>query len=162
VGLNADTVEGEAMSKVRTILAPVDFSDTSRHALEYARDLAEKLGAKLTILHVYDVPNFTFPEGSYIPTAEEAARIGDAAQKALAEVVAETVGQGGTEVVSKLRQGSPAHEILDEADSGDATMIVMGTHGRGFFSRALMGSVAQDVIRRASVPVLTVRGSEED
>lgn len=151
------------MPTVQKILAPVDFSETSGHALKYASDLAARMGAELVVLHVYDVPTFTFPEGSYIPTADEAARIASAAQKALDEAVGSLESaKGSTPPEAILRKGAPAEEVLKAADEIGADMIVMGTHGRGFFSRALMGSIAQDVIRRSTMPVLTLRGEEED
>jgi len=147
------------MPTVQKILAPIDFSEPSGQALKYASDLAALMGAKLVVLHVYDVPTFTFPEGSYIPTADEAARIASAAQKALDQAMdALPPVDGAAKPEAILRKGAPAEEVLRAADELSADLIVMGTHGRGFFSRALMGSIAQDVIRRSTKPVLTLRG----
>lgn len=144
---------------ITKILAPVDFSETSNVALDYAAGLAKRLAVPLVMLHTYEVPSFAFPEGSYIPSADDAARIADAAQRSLDKAVT-TLAAQGVNVSSRLRMGTAATEIVATAEEMGCDLIVMGTHGRGLVSRALLGSVANNVIRLSPVPVLTIRHKE--
>lgn len=141
---------------VTKILAPIDFSESSTIALEYAADLAARLSVPLVVLHAYEVPSFAFPEGSYIPSPEEAARIADAAQRSL-DKATKPIADKGVQVTAKLRIGSAQSEIVATAEDLGCDLIVMGTHGRGFLSRALLGGVTNNVIRLASCPVLVIR-----
>lgn len=144
---------------ITRILAPVDFSETSDVAVDYAAGLAKRLSVPLVLLHTYEVPSFAFPEGSYIPSADDAARIADAAQRSLDKAVQALAAQG-LDVSSRLRMGAAATEIVATAEEMGCDLIVMGTHGRGVVSRALLGSVANNVIRLSPVPVLTIRHKE--
>ncbi len=75
---------------------------------------------------------------------------------------ATTVTDCDVECVSATATGDPAEEIIDYADDHGLDMIVMGTHGRGGFQRAVVGSVTDEVVRTASVPVLTVRAETSE
>jgi nucleotide-binding universal stress UspA family protein len=135
------------------ILVPHDFSETSEAALSYALDLAEKLGARVTILHTYDVTHgFAV---SVQPTAALVAEVRHAARAALDRAVARSQ-RPGVAVDGQLRQGSTWSEIDALAAEAHADLIVMGTHGRRGISRALLGSVAEKVVRTGPCPVLTV------
>jgi nucleotide-binding universal stress UspA family protein len=142
------------------ILVPIDFDATSENALDQALALAAKLGAKVTVLHVYSLPLYNFPDGSYIPTAEVSAAVEAGARRQLDAVVARRK-QAGAELEALLRNGRAAEEICAVAQEIGAELIVMGTHGRGLLGRALLGSVAQNVVRASQVPVLTVRAQEK-
>lgn len=135
---------------VKNILVPTDFSATSEAALHYAAEMALTLGARLYLIHV---PGRTgehfeanFPHGQF----EAAAR------KGLSSFLT-------TERIDRLRPeyavrvGTPAEEIVRYADLCDVDLIIMGTHGRSGIAHALMGSVAEQVVRVASCPVLLVR-----
>lgn len=137
---------------VATLLVPVDFEEASRRAIDLAKSLATSLGARLVLLHVYTLPVYTYPglEPAILPGFHT--EVTDAARKALT-ALADEVGVPDT----ILRDGDPATEILAAAHERGATMIVMGTHGRRGIVHALLGSVAEKVIRRSEVPVLTVR-----
>src|SRR4051794_29562655 len=87
------------------LLVPVDFTDASARALDYALELAGKLGAEVSIVHAYQVPSYTFPEGAFLPTADLAARIADAAQRHLDEVVAAHAAKGAR-LANHLRNGN--------------------------------------------------------
>ncbi|MFT3774659.1 MAG: universal stress protein [Minicystis sp.] len=141
----------------KTILVPVDFDGASRRALAAARWLAGALDAELVLFHVHDRPGFDHPE---IPD-EMVNRIGDlveqAGRKSLADL-AEEMGVHRT----LFRRGDPAERILETAAEMEPAMIVMGTHGRRGLAAFLMGSVAAQVVRGASVPVVTVRAQPED
>ncbi|MGK4001850.1 universal stress protein [Sorangium sp. So ce1036] len=143
---------------MKTLLLAHDFDATSEHALDVAIELARKLAAKIVVAHVYSVPVYSFPEGSsLIPSAEDAARIAEAAQRSLDEVLARRQPSAGVELSGELRAGVPDEEICRLAEEIGADLLVIGTHGRGAVARALLGSVAQRVVRSAKMPVLTVR-----
>jgi nucleotide-binding universal stress UspA family protein len=73
-----------------------------------------------------------------------------------------TSTQAGLTVVTETVEGNPYEEILEYASKRGIDMIIMGTHGRTGLDRVVMGSVAERVVRRSPVPVLTVRGAEHD
>jgi len=124
-------------TRIRHVLFPTDFSAVSRRAGRRAADLARRFGARLHVLHV--VPPVTDPT----PTPESLRR-------AVAELGA------GLDVVAATDSGTPARRITAYARRAGVDLIVMGTHGRTGFSRALLGSVAEAVVRLAPCEVLTV------
>jgi nucleotide-binding universal stress UspA family protein len=139
-----------------TLLCAVDFEPASRRAIDLAREIATPLGAEVCLLHVYQLPVYTYPglEPQILP--ELLRDIIAAAGKALAEFAAD-VGVPRT----LLLEGDPARGILEGARQVGAAMIVMGTHGRRGLSHALLGSVAEKVVRESAIPVLTVRTPAE-
>jgi len=136
------------------ILVPIDFSDCSLDALEYAVQVARRSGASIRLLHVLEPVSygldFTLLHTSKQEHMKEVMgqRLSDLA-KALA------TAQVPTDV--ELRGGLPSDSILDGAKTMPADLIVMGTHGRRGLSHTLGGSVAEAVLRKSSCPVLTVR-----
>jgi nucleotide-binding universal stress UspA family protein len=143
---------------IKHIVVPHDFSDMSDHALGYALDLAETLGARVTIVHAYEVPMYGYPEGPAL-TVEMAAQIERAALNGL-ENVAKRSQRPGVEMRTALRHGPAWSEIDAVAKEALADLIVIGTHGRRGIARALLGSVAEKVVRTAPCPVLTVHAPE--
>ena len=141
---------------IQTILVPVDFGETSAHALDSALDLAKALRAQVHVLHVYQIPVYGFPDGAFITGPEVAVRIEEAAQKGLGEILARHQGRG-VQLGHSIRQGSAAEEIVAAAKELPAQLVVMGTHGRGAIAHALLGSVTDKVVRTSQVPVLTIR-----
>lgn len=148
------------MAAFQNILVSVDLEAASDHVLDVALGLASKLGARLSVLHVYSLPVYNLPDGSYVPTAEVASSVAEAARKHLDATVARYSDRGVT-VSGILRNGSPQVEISNVANEIGADLIVMGTHGRGALGRVLLGSVAQSVVRSATQPVLTIRNAPE-
>ncbi len=144
---------------LRKILVPIDFDDTSDRALDRAMWLASKLGAQVTVLHVYGLPIYNYPDGSYIPSPEVAESVKKGAQEQLDTYVARKNSEG-VQLNSLLREGRSAQEICNVALELSADLIVMGTHGRGLIGRTLLGSVAEAVVRQSSTPVMTVRSNE--
>lgn len=141
---------------MKTLLVAHDFDETSERALDQAITLARKLSAKVVVVHVYSVPVYTFPEGSaLIPSPGDATRISQAAQRHLDHIVA-LRGAEGVAIEGLLRSGVPSDEICRLADELPADMIVIGTHGRGVLGRTFLGSVAQQVVRSANQPVMTI------
>ena len=152
------------MSKsIRTILIPTDFSSCADGALSAALSLAEKHGASLHLLHAVvlhgDDP---YNPGRYFPDTEALfSRLQQEAQERIAELEAGWKDRP-VQVTSEIRQGiHPSPVILEVAAELDAGLVVLGTHGRRGPSRWLLGSVAEEVVRRAPCPVLTVRQQDE-
>ena len=141
------------------ILVPTDFSETADVALDYAKQLATKMGASLHLLHVFTDPYAVAgcaPEvyAAVPPDARERAR--NEANERLVERLDSDEEQRfrGTRGIVR---GLTAPQIVAYADSQDIDLIVMGTHGRRGVAHLLLGSVAEHVVRTASCPVLTIR-----
>ncbi|APR83192.1 Universal stress protein [Minicystis rosea] len=144
------------MSAPSHLLVAVDFNTLSERALERALDLAGPLGARVTVLHVYALPVLRIADSDIVPSGEEAVRLTADAEQQLEALLARHERPGIT-VDRHLRTGRPpAEEILATAEELGADMIVVGTHGRGALGRALLGSVAMDVLRTSKIPVLSV------
>jgi nucleotide-binding universal stress UspA family protein len=142
----------------KKICCPIDFSDASRAAMEVAADLARRTGASLVLLHAYPIPGYTFPDGSVVASPKMMQELADQAEKHLDEWRREAERLLGAGRVSAEKVvGEPAAEIVSFARSAGADLVVVGTHGRTGLEHALMGSVAERVVRRAHCPVLTVR-----
>ncbi len=133
------------------VLVPVDGSDSSWEAFEYA--VKEHREDTLTVLHVIDPM-----QGDYEPGEAEAQavrrseRIDEEVQERL-----EAAGIDHTDVDVVTREGRPADEIVAMADTGRIDQVVMGSRGLSGVKRLLLGSVAETVVRRADVPVNIVR-----
>lgn len=145
------------MRTPKSILVPVDFGEASEAALDYAVDLAEGVGAKVVILHTFEIPIVGLPDGVVAATAELTGRIVNAAQKALDDAVARYAARK-VPITAVLKQGDAREVILAEAKELGSDLIVIGTHGRRGIARALIGSVAERIVRTSPVPVLTVHG----
>jgi nucleotide-binding universal stress UspA family protein len=141
---------------VQHILVAHDFGEPAQGAFEYALGLAGKLNAHVTVVHAYDLPSHGF-EG-LTAAAELEGHIKTAARTALDEIVVQSRGSA-VEVDAILRTGPPWSEITSAARETRADLIVVGTHGRRGLSRAMLGSVAERVVRSAPCPVLTVHGA---
>lgn len=139
------------MLPIRTVLHPTDFSELSQPAFELACALARDYGARLVVLHVTGLSPVLPVEGTLMPAPV------DEAEYARGRLEAVRPADPRVRVRHRLGVGDPAEEILAAATDEEADLIVLGTHGRGGLSRALMGSVAEAVQRAAPCPVLTVR-----
>ncbi|HET8578062.1 MAG TPA: universal stress protein [Methylomirabilota bacterium] len=122
---------------IKGVLFATDFSPASGQAGQMARDMARKWGATLHVIHV--VPPVTDPADAPAKLERLKAAFGD-----------------GVKVETELRTGRVARHIIEYAREHDIGLIVVGTHGRTGVSRALLGSVAETVVRLAPCPVLTV------
>lgn len=143
------------MSRIESILVPIDFGHPSEHALAYAMDLAEQVGAKVHVITTYELPIASFPDGVLVATAEIVSRLIEASQAAIDRLCAPYKDRK-VPLTSHLEQGDPRDVILGLARAEKFSLIVMGTHGRKGIARALMGSTTEAVIRASEVPVLTV------
>jgi len=151
--------KGTAMARVewKRILCPVDFSDTSRAALETAVELATTFGAELLLVHAYPIPGYTFPDGSAVASARMLQDLADEAARHLEEWKGLAREAGAQRVEVERAVGDPAGEIVRIAKEHECDLVVMGTHGRTGIEHALMGSIAERVVRKAACPVLTIR-----
>lgn len=142
---------------IKRILVPTDFSPTSDLAMDYAADLARKLGAAIQLLHVVDEPSFAavYPDGYFVDLPALRVQAMDEAQKRFAALA----GRVDLDVTTDVQFGRPAVVIADQALARGTDLIVMGTHGRGGVAHLLLGSVAERVVRTAPCPVLTVRNT---
>jgi nucleotide-binding universal stress UspA family protein/predicted phosphoribosyltransferase len=141
------------MQPIRRILVAVDFHAASLRALAYAARLAHSGGAQLTVLHVHDLAAQAYPDELVPPVP--LAELQQAAKRDLDDLVV-TLQQRGIDAKGSIRQGVPADEIIDAAGEVEADLLVLGTHGRRGLSRLVLGSVAEQVVRRSSVPVVTL------
>lgn len=136
------------------ILVPLDFSDCSVDALEYAVVVAQRAKASLTLLHVLEPVSYGLD--FTLPNPPKREQLQDAIVTRLSGLVS-ALDSAQVRADYLVRGGLPSDSILDAARTQPADMIVMGTHGRRGLSHALSGSVAESVLRRARCPVLTVR-----
>jgi nucleotide-binding universal stress UspA family protein len=148
----------EGPVQFRSILCPIDFSDSSLLALEHALTAAEEADAKLTLLHVIEVR----PELSEFPFAAaldfvslHAAAEADALRR-LQALIPEQARTYCT-VASVVHEGAPYRAIVNTAAEQQADLIVMGVHGRGAIDRLVFGSNTERVARQSTCPLLIVR-----
>ena len=134
---------------IKRILVPVDLSEPSIQALDYAVDLATFFKARLMIVFVAEPLYYAGDLGLFV---EEQQRLG----REQLTVLEERVRKRGRTCETILLRGTPYQAIGDEARRRAADLIVMGTHGRTGLSHLVMGSVADRVVRTAPCPVLTV------
>jgi len=148
------------MIKLRRILFPTDFSDNANAARQYACSLAEQYGAELHVVHVLTDPGFLMPQPACdaIPGATSQA-LEQAADQELARAIdAEWAKQ--LKIVRSIRIGPPFLEILQYAQKHEIDLIVMSTHGRTGLMHLLLGSVAENVVRKSKCPVLTIHPAD--
>jgi nucleotide-binding universal stress UspA family protein len=140
----------------RRILVPTDFSEPSEAALELALELARRFDAELDLFHAQDLPAYIFPD-AVVPVSPTVVSELERASHAELDRLAARVRAAGVRVSTSSSVGSHDGEILRHAENTGCDLIVMGTHGRTGIKHALLGSVAERVVRRAPCPVMTVR-----
>lgn len=145
----------------KRILLPTDGSQGAAEALNCATAIARKFASELDVVFVTEPPTMlTAPYSeSVLMDALQATR--EEGENALAQAT-ETAGQSGiNQVKSTMLEGHPAEQIVRYAREHQLDLIVMGTHGRRGINRLLLGSIAEEVVRTASMPVMTVRVSDD-
>lgn len=149
------------MITLNRILLPTDFSDYAKTAMNYSCAFAEHFGAELHLLHVLQDLVAMVPEPglAFPPPGDYMTELRESAERALEQLLDPNWAEGKT-IVKATRQGPPFLEIIRYAKEVDIDMIVIGTHGRSGLAHALLGSVAEKVVRKAPCPVLTVRPDE--
>jgi len=143
------------------ILVPVDFSDCSRKALEYALPFASQFHAEIALLHVvhvnYYAANSEYTTFDYPELIEETQRAGEKELDNLARSLSKTCP-----VKTLIRTGHPGSVIVDTAKKRGMDLIIISTHGHTGFKRVFLGSTAEYVVRYAPCPVLIVRQHERE
>lgn len=141
----------------RQVLVPVDASEQSTAALEFAIDHYPE--ATIVALHAIDPGDF--PSGGFEAGAftdfERFRENYEEEAEALLEDAAELASEAGVDVETVIETGRPSKTIVSYAEDNDVDHIVIGSHGRTGASRLLLGSVAETVTRRSTVPVTIVR-----
>ena len=145
------------MRTIHRILVPTDFSPSAESALDHAIELAQAFGATVVLMHVYGVASYDYPEEQGLATADYLTTIERAAREALSNAVIARKGVG-IPIATALYCGVPWEQVLAAIGQHDIDIVVMGTHGRRGIAHALLGSVAEKVVRLSPVPVLTLRG----
>lgn len=146
------------MIRIAKILFPMDFSDGAKQAFPVAIELARKYQAELHLLHVIAFPrDGPLDVAFYVPDEVKVRDLLEStAQKAMDEELKQQKIEGLTIRTECQVANNPGAVILDKADANDFDLIVLGTHGRRGLKRVFLGSVAEQVVRRAACPVLTV------
>jgi len=143
------------MLSIRTILHATDFSEPSRLAFQLACSLARDYGARLILVHVVELPMPAVAEGvMMVPITIDPEPL----RKRLEQLRPEAAT---VRIEHRLLEGNPAAEILRVARDTKCSLIVLGTHGRTGVGRFLMGSVAEQIVRNAPCPVITVKAPQE-
>jgi len=152
-------VKGRKYVGFKRIIVPIDLSDCSRIALEYAVATARAHSSKLTILHVY--------EKSFVEPYVNAANSEDEADEIMKEIervnetkydeFLKTVDLSGVEYEKLLKKGIPETDIVEIAMEQQANLIVMGTHGRTGIKHILIGSTAEEVVRTVHCDIIIVK-----
>lgn len=143
----------------KKILCPVDFSESSDRALDYALALAKRHGGRVVVMHV--LPTVLADPEAYPYLTEPVLASGEARDRAyrrLGDFVHRALTDGiGAEVI--LEDGDVVEEVLKKAERRETDLVVMGTHGRRGFQRLLLGSVTERVLRQSEAPVLSISPS---
>jgi nucleotide-binding universal stress UspA family protein len=150
VGLPEDT----PMISFKRILVPVDFSDACKKAVAYGMTIAAQTNAKLFLAHIVrdmSALNYTFPSETFEVEKQQY----EAAKRQMQKLIpSECMGKFEVEMIVKT--GSIDAELLGIAREQAVDLVVMGSHGRRHFSRWLIGSVTERLLRKLPVPILSV------
>jgi nucleotide-binding universal stress UspA family protein len=148
------------MIEISRILCPIDFSEFSRHALDYAVAIARWYGSRVTALHVFTawpaVDVLPVPAvGSLRQTAVQGVSPDELMQRLRAFIGQQPAGD--VPIDALVQEAADVHrEIRVQADAMKSDLIVMGTHGRSGFERLMLGSITEKVLRKARAPVMVV------
>jgi len=146
------------MADYRKVLVAVDFSAVSAAALKTAVELAGKIGAKVKAVHVLVPPPGDTPKNADPVYLEDLRMQQMQGAKIQLEQFVEKHARRGADVEAEILTGEAQSELLRASQQAGIDLIVMGTHGRTGLREQLVGSVAENILRRAPVPVVMVRG----
>ncbi len=143
------------MVNIKKVLCPIDYSVCSQEAFKYAAHIARTESARLYLMHVIDVRTF----GRESPLDFDVPKPGEDTIRSIREELAKKAADEieGVDIESIVVVGVPVKDILGAAKEKGVDLIVMGTHGRTGLPHMIIGSVAENVVRKAPCPVLTVR-----
>lgn len=146
-----------SMSRHPHVLIPLDGSEGSEEAFEFA--LEEFAGSRLTLLRVFEPgssDNVQVEHGK-LPLDDETREEVVEESTTFLDGYARKAEEQGSDVTKEYKVGDPPQEIVEYAEENDVDHIVMGSHGRSGVSRVVLGSVAEEVVRRSPIPVTVVR-----
>jgi universal stress protein A len=146
------------LSNLQRILVPTDFSKSANSAYKYALRFAQQFRAELHVIHVLE--SVLSPQFAGLPEAPAFSNKGLASAQKQLRVWADSVEAMGVTANMVLRNGLPAHEIVEAAKDLDIDLIVIATHGYTGWKHFCIGSTAERVVRAAPCPVLVVREKE--
>jgi universal stress protein A len=142
--------------EIRCILVPLDFSEAAGAVLDWAIHLADEHHSRIVLFHAYHLPvEFQQLEGAYLPPDFWANVKAEAAESL--NRYAEQVRSRGIAVETVVTEGYAATAIVDEIETQQADLVVIGTHGLSGLKHLLLGSIAERVVQKAPCPVLTVK-----
>lgn len=144
---------------LKRILVPVDFSESSRKALQYALAFAKLFNAEIALVHV--VPNVSAESRLAFDMPELQRSLLQEGQDKLDDEIKPYAG-GSVKLTASVLKGVPFHEIVQAGQQLKADLIVLGTHGRTGLRHVFMGSTAERVVRHATCPVMVVREREHE
>ncbi|MEZ4403037.1 MAG: universal stress protein [Kofleriaceae bacterium] len=147
--------------QIKRLLLATDFSPQARHALGYAAELSARLDVPLLLVAAFQIPSYPLPEGAIIASQDTIAKLLEHTSRDLAAEVKHATELGAKGVDSVVIEGVAALEIVRLAKERSIDLIVMGSHGRGGLSRAILGSVADRVMRSAHCPVMIVTQTDD-
>jgi len=139
--------------KFERILFPTDFSDHAAHAQRYAVSLARQYGADLHLIHVVQLFSYVVDFGMDSSAQYQSVQ---ASLQEMMDSLMNGLADEPFSVTGELIQGDPVKEVVSTARSDNSDLIIMGTHGRAALEHALLGSIAEKVVRKAPCQVLTV------
>lgn len=145
---------------IKQILVPVDFSEVSMQALDYAVELSKGFNAAVAAVFVVEPMYYAAPPTAYGAATQVAMLLDDQRKLGREQLgkIAARLTKRGVKCRTVLQEGTAYERIADTAKRLKADLIVMSTHGRTGLSHLLMGSVAEKVVRLAPCPVLTLHG----
>lgn len=146
------------MKKMKKILLPIDDSELSHQSFAFAKEMAENLKSKLVIVYVIEpliyIPSYNLAYGqSNMPNDNDLEK----GALEILEKAKSSFDDTGIEVETKILWGSPGEEIIEYAENENFDLIIMNTHGMSASKRFVIGSVANKVVKYASIPVMVVR-----
>jgi nucleotide-binding universal stress UspA family protein len=144
----------------KKILVATDFAEPSRAAADAGLELAQMFHVPLVLVHAYQLPSYVYTSVPFVPVRDYLQAYEEGARESLEKEKARVAAGIGMDVIAILREGAAWEEVLSTAKQVDAGLIVMGTHGRHGLPRALLGSVAEKVVRLSPIPVLTIHGAD--
>lgn len=147
------------MPMIDRILLGADGSDVSRHAEQTTLRLARATDAEARAVHVLQRPSLYAAGPGFDPRILEARR--ETGEQVLGQVRERAV-EADVSVTTELVEGRPAEQLLAQADAWDADLLAVGTRGYGTLERAIVGSVADQLVRTSPVPVLTVSQASDE
>lgn len=160
--------------EIKKILYATDLSENARYSFGYAASIAHRYGAAITILNVLEIPRgYTYDLSSYMG-AEKWEEIRKSHEEETIDTIKTRLAKFSEDAAGEhtsfsfnidgivVKTGNPVEEILLQAETGNFDMIIMGSHGYGALTDAMMGTTSMRVFRRSKKPVLVIRLPEGD